>query len=148
MKITSDEFNNCDYIPAQYTCDGENVNPPLEFHDIPDSAVSLALIMDDPDAPNGDFVHWLAWDMPPETKEIDSDNPFPLACVCGVTSFGKMGYGGPCPPRGEEHRYFFKLYALDTMLDRFCSAKKPDLERAMEGHIIKKAELVGLYKRK
>ena len=148
MKITSLEFDDCDYIPEEYTCDGENMNPPLEIHDVPAGAKSLALIMDDPDAPSGEFVHWLLWNIPPAEKEIDPGKSLPLNGVCGVTSAGKPGYTGPCPPAGEEHRYFFKLYALHSELDLFCNAKKADLEKAMDGHIIEKAELVGLYRRK
>ncbi len=148
MNLTSDDFNNCDYIPEEYTYDGENMNPPLEIHDVPEKAKSLALIMEDPDAPNGELIHWLLWNIPPAEKEIDSEQSLPLNGVCGITSAGKPGYTGPCPPTGEEHRYFFKLYALDIKLDLFCSANKIDLKRAMDGHIIEKAELVGLYRRK
>lgn len=148
MRLTSDAFGDCDYIPSEFTCDGENMTPPLEIHNVPEGTKSLALIMDDPDAPNGDFVHWLAWNIPADTREVDGDNPFPLSSRCGITSFGKSGYGGPCPPKGEEHRYYFRLYALDTELDVFCSAKKHDLEKAIRGHVIETAELVGLYGRK
>lgn len=148
MKITSPEFDNCEYIPEEYTCDGMNMNPPLHLCDVPKKAKCLALIMDDPDAKSGCFVHWLMWNIPPEMEEIDSDNSIPLASVCGITSFGKPGYGGPCPPAGEEHRYFFKLYALNKKLDLFCNARKEDLEKAMKGHVIEQAHLVGLYRRK
>jgi hypothetical protein len=144
MRLTSEEFENCEYIPPDFTCDGDNVNPPLEIHDVPDNAESLALVMDDLDAPGGSFVHWLAWNIPPETKEIDSGNSLPLDSVCGITSAGRADYVGPCPPNGE-HRYFFKLYALDTMLDLQKTANKNDLEKAMQGHIIDKTELIGLY---
>lgn len=147
MRITSEEFNNCEYMPPDFTCDGENINPPFEIHDVPDHTRSLALIMDDPDAPGGSFVHWLVWNIPPETKEIDGGNSIPLDAVCGTTSFGRIGYGGPCPPSGE-HRYFFKLYALDIILDLPETANKNNLEKAMQDHILDKAELVGIYERK
>ncbi len=146
MKLTSEEFKNCEYISPGYTCDGDNVNPPLEISEVPENAKSLALIMDDPDAPGGTFVHWLVWNLPPETKEIDCGNSMPLDAVCGTTSFGRTGYGGPCPPEGE-HRYFFKLYALDILLLLPETANKNDLLQAMQGHILDKAELIGLYTR-
>lgn len=144
MKITSEEFENYEYIPPEYTCDGDNVNPPLEIHDVPSNTESLALIMDDPDAPSGTFIHWLVWNIPSETKELNSNDSSPLNAVCGTTSSKIIGYVGPCPPSGE-HRYFFKLYALDIMLFLSEGADRNDLEKAMQGHIINKAELVGLY---
>ncbi|MFA4996299.1 MAG: YbhB/YbcL family Raf kinase inhibitor-like protein [Patescibacteria group bacterium] len=147
MKLVSSEFESCEYIPSQYTCDGENTNPPLEICDVPSEAVSLALIMDDSDAPSGTFTHWTVWNIPPGIKEIDSDNCQPIGAVCGMTSFGKTGYGGPCPPSGE-HRYFFKLYALDILLDLPKTATKKDLDRAIQGHIVDKCELIGIYGRK
>lgn len=146
MKITSPAFKNQELIPAKYTCDGENINPPLEISDIPPGAQSLALIMDDPDAPLRTWVHWLVWNINPEIKKI-SENSVPQGSVEGKTSFGKPGYGGPCPPSGT-HRYFFKAYALDTLLDIVPNAGKAGLEKAMEGHILAKGELVGMYSRK
>lgn len=145
MKIISPQFNNRESIPAKYTCDGENVSPPLEISQVPEEAVSLALIVDDPDAPSGEWVHWLVWNISPETKEI-KENSLPAEAQEGTTDFGEIGYGGPCPPSGT-HRYFFKLFALDTTLDLDNSTNKPDLEKAMEGHILEKAELVGRYQR-
>ena len=146
MKIQSPVFENNQSIPSKYTCDGQNINPPLEFADIPKEAKSLVLIMDDPDAPSGLWVHWTVWNIDPSTKGIAENSRFEDAME-GMTSSGKMGYGGPCPP-DREHRYSFKLYALDTILDLDSSAKKEELEAAMEGHIISSAELIGLYNRK
>lgn len=145
MQITSSAFKNNESIPAKYTCDGENINPPLQFSAVPETAKSLALIMDDPDAPRGTFVHWTLWNISPEQKEIAA-NSVPAGTVEGLTSFGKPGYGGPCPPAGT-HRYFFKLYALDELLDLNPDADKAKLEQAMEGHVLAQAELVGLYSR-
>ena len=158
MQITSSVFLHNAAIPSKYTCDGVNVSPPLEISGVPEEAKSLALIMDDPDAPQGTWVHWTVWNITSYTKEIpengipnlapwDPNSPaIPLPAVEGVTSFGKPGYGGPCPHSGT-HRYFFKLYALDITIDLPPSAKKEDAERAMEGHILASAELVGLYSR-
>lgn len=145
MKITSSIFKNNSPIPSQYTCDGLNVNPPLSFAEIPSTTQSLALISDDPDAPMGTWVHWTLWNIDPATKGI-FENSVPLGAVQGMTSFGENAYGGPCPPSGIHH-YYFKLYALDTGLDLPASAKKEDLEKAMSGHVLAEAELVGLYSR-
>ncbi|OGE79013.1 MAG: hypothetical protein A2751_00950 [Candidatus Doudnabacteria bacterium RIFCSPHIGHO2_01_FULL_46_14] len=146
MQITSSAFANNQNIPAKYTCDEENVNPPLEISDIPAEAKSLALIVDDPDAPVADgWVHWLVWNINPATKQI-AENSVPPAGVEGTTSFGKPGYGGPCPPSGAHH-YFFKLYALDTTLDLPASIDKSGLEQAMENHILGQAQIIGLYSR-
>ncbi|OGI70681.1 hypothetical protein A3A09_01815 [Candidatus Nomurabacteria bacterium RIFCSPLOWO2_01_FULL_42_20] len=145
MKIESTAFQNNQSIPSLYTCDGANINPPLTFSDIPAGAKSLALIMDDPDAPMGTWDHWIIFNIPPETKEI-KEGLVPEG-VLGVTSFRKTGYGGPCPP-DREHRYFFKLYALDTILNLPEGSSKKEVEVAMSGHIIAQAELVGKYNRK
>ena len=158
MKISSSAVGHNQSIPAKYTCDGENINPPLQIADVPSAAKSLVLISDDPDAPMGTWVHWTVWNITPYTKEIqentipklapwDPASPAtPIPAIEGVTSFGKFGYGGPCPPSGT-HRYFFKLYALDSILDLPISAKAADIEKAMKGHILDKTELIGLYKR-
>lgn len=146
MKISSPAFPHNGRIPAKYTCDGKNVSPPLFFEDVPEGAKSLALIMDDPDAPAGTWVHWVLWDINPSVKEI-KEASLPAGGKEGINDFRKTRYGGPCPPSGT-HGYFFKLYALDTTLDLKKDAKKSDLERAMHGHIISKAEVVGLYERK
>jgi Raf kinase inhibitor-like YbhB/YbcL family protein len=145
MKITSPAFSNNEKIPKKYTCDGEDVNPPLEFHDIPSNTKSLALIVDDPDAPMGTWVHWVLFNIPPTCKKID-ENSIPNGACEVLNDFRKHNYGGPCPPSGI-HRYFFKLYALDCELNLKGTITKRDLEKAMQGHIIAKAELIGLYSR-
>lgn len=144
MKITSPAFQNNQRIPAQYTCDGENVNPPLTITDVPTGAKSLVLIMDDPDSPTGTWDHWIVFNIPVATTEIlEGQEP---AGVQGKTSFGEVGYGGPCPGSGE-HRYFFKFYALDRQLDLQEGASKKEVEQAMEGHIVEQEKLVGKYER-
>ncbi len=146
LKISSSVFENNASIPVKYTCDGSNVNPPLSFENIPAGAKSLALIMDDPDAPMGTFVHWVLWNIDPQTKEI-KENSVPKGAEQGINDFKKHDYGGPCPPSGT-HRYFFKLYALDAAMSLPSSSKKADVEKAMKGHIIAEGQIMGLYKRK
>ncbi|MBI5415656.1 MAG: YbhB/YbcL family Raf kinase inhibitor-like protein [Candidatus Omnitrophica bacterium] len=158
MKLTSPAFEHNQMIPRKYTCQGEDINPPLAITGIPEGTQSLALIMDDPDAPMGTWVHWTVWNITPHIKEIqenmipnlapwDPASPAtPLPAMEGITSFGKTGYGGPCPPSGT-HRYFFKLYALDAQLSFKGTPSKQALEQAMRGHILEKTELVGLYKK-
>ncbi len=143
MELKSIAFNDNGALPSKYTCDGANVNPPLTIKDIPKEARSMALIVDDPDAPRGDWVHWVVWNIP-ITENIEEDS---VPGVQGVNDFGDNSYGGPCPPSGT-HRYFFRIYALDTELDLPGSTNKRELEDAMRNHIIAKAELVGTYKRK
>ncbi len=145
MKITSPAFGNMQEMPEKYGCKGANVNPALAIEGIPKNAKSLALIVDDPDAPAGTWVHWVVWNIP-ITSEI-KENSVPSGAVQGKNDFGKNSYGGPCPPSGT-HRYFFKLYALDTLLNLREGASKKDLENAMKDHIIAEAKLVGLYGRK
>ncbi len=145
MKITCPIFANNKKIPKQYTCDGSNVNPPLRFNDIPPVTKSLCLIMDDPDAPNGTWVHWTIFDMDASIQNIDQ-NSKPSSGVEGMTSFGKPGYGGPCPPSGT-HRYFFKLFALDIKLGLPAGADIKQIEDKMQGHILQQVELVGLCSR-
>lgn len=145
MIIKSKAFENNEKIPAKYTCDGENINPPLEIEGMPQEAQSLVLISDDPDAPAGTWVHWLVWNIDPTTKKIE-ENSVPSGASEGITSFGRPGYGGPCPPSGTHH-YYFKVYALDSKLDLSPAGNIDDLERAMDGHILDKAEIVGLYSR-
>jgi len=144
MHITSAAFQNNQNIPSKYTCDGENISPPLEIAGVPENARTLAIIVHDPDAPAGDWVHWTAWNIPPETTLIP-ENTKPEGTE-GTTDFGRTGWGGPCPPSGT-HRYFYVLYALDTDLNLPETSKRSDLEKAMEGHILAKSELVGLYTR-
>ncbi|MBI2010714.1 MAG: YbhB/YbcL family Raf kinase inhibitor-like protein [Candidatus Colwellbacteria bacterium] len=150
MKLESLVFENNSSIPAKYTCDGENINPPLKFSEVPESTASLVLIMDDPDVPksvkpDGIWDHWLIWDMPPETSEI-REGEAPMGTL-GKNTGGSFGYQGPCPP-DREHRYFFKLYALDKKLGlpRETTTKK-DLEAAMGGHILAETQLMGRYDR-
>ena len=142
MKLSSPAFEDGGMIPTEYTCDGADESPELHIADVPDEAVSLALIMDDPDAPRGTFVHWVVWDIDPATTLI----PHGVAHVGeeGMTDFKREGYGGPCPPSGT-HRYYFKLYALDTRLELGEGATKAELEAAMQGHILAEAVLMGRY---
>ena len=144
MRLTSPAFVDAGNIPSKYTCEGENISPPLEISDLPDNAVSLALIMDDPDAVVGTFVHWVVWNIPKDTKNIQEGSE--PEGVQGITGFGRIGYGGPCPPSGT-HNYKFKLYALNKKLDLKQSSRKRDLEQAMRGYIIEDVVLTGKYKR-
>lgn len=145
MYLTSLDFQNGGMMPVELTCDGRNVSPELVITEVPEGAKSLALIMDDPDAPGGTFVHWVVWNIPPETKKIERGTE-PKG-VQGKSSFGRKGYGGPCPPSGT-HRYYFKLYALDQEIRLHEGASKKELEKEMEGHIVGRAELMGKYSRK
>lgn len=146
MKITSPAFGNNQQIPKKYSCQGENINPPLLFSDIPQRAKSLVLVMDDPDAPMGTFVHWVLYNINISEKETP-ENSTPKSAAQGVTGAGRQGYIGPCPPSGT-HRYFFKLYALDNILDAGVGANKQEIENKMQGHILETSELVGLYEKK
>lgn len=146
MLLSSPAFdNNCD-IPLKYTCEGENINPPLVFKDVPKEAKSLALVVDDPDAPQGDWVHWLVWNMDSTTTTGIAEHSVPPEAIQGMTDFGQQQYGGPCPPIGIHH-YYFKLYALDIKLNISSFSDKTALEKAMENHILAKAELIGTYKK-
>jgi hypothetical protein len=147
MKITSPQFLDGENIPVQYTCDGAGVNPPLNFSEVPPGIKSLALIMHDPDAPvSGGWTHWTLWNIDPAIRSL-AENSAPSLAVQGKTSSGQNNYGGPCPPSGTHH-YYFKLYALDTVLKELPSySEKTELEQAMAGHILAQAELVGLYSR-
>jgi len=146
MEISSAAFEKNSLIPSKYTCEGQERNPPLEFKDVPEDTKSLVLIVDDPDAPMKTWVHWTIWNIDAKTTQI-LQNSCPKGAVEGITSFGRTGYGGPCPPSGT-HRYFFKLFALDKMLDLSPNSHARDIESTIEGHIIRKAELIGLYKKK
>lgn len=145
MKISSIAFQPDSKLPTKYTCDGEGVSPPLTIGEVPENTKSLALIVDDPDAPAGIWVHWVLFNIPPSTVEI-SENSVPQNSMQGVTSYGDNKYGSPCPPSGV-HRYFFKLYALDIMLDLPASTTAQDLEKTMDGHILDQAELMATYNR-
>lgn len=144
MKIQSPAFEHGQAIPRKYACDGEDVSPPLVFTDVPKGTKSLAIVVDDPDAPMGVFDHWIAWNIPPDTRELSEGARIERQ---GKNDFGEQRYRGPCPPRGAAHRYRFKVYALDAMLDLAEGASKEQLEKVMEGHILAKGELVGTYKR-
>lgn len=146
LKITSAAFADREAIPAKYTCDGRDINPPLAWTGIPAGTKSLALIMDDPDAPVGTWVHWVVWNISPETRAI-GENSVPSGALQGKNDWKRNNYGGPCPPSGT-HRYFIKLYALDAVPDLGPSTVKADLERAMTGHILARGELMGTYRRK
>ncbi len=142
IDVSSALFKQNDLIPRRYTCDGKNVNPSLNFDHIPKRAVSLAITVDDPDAPVETWVHWVMWNVPIIHHLKENDAPG----VQGITDFGKNMYSGPCPPKGA-HRYFFKVYALDRQLELPVSSTKADLEKAMEGYILGFGELIGLYRR-
>jgi Raf kinase inhibitor-like YbhB/YbcL family protein len=144
MKISSPAFVHNTMIPRKYTCQGDDVSPPLILESVPPSAKSLVLVVDDPDAPMGTWDHWIIWNIP-VIKEI-REGTAPMGAIQGVNSWGNNGYGGPCPPRGV-HRYVFKVYALDITLDLDAGSDKHVVEHAMEGHVLAKTELVGLYKK-
>lgn len=144
MKIFSPAWKEGDLIPSKYSCDGANVSPPLEWSDVPSGARSLALIVDDPDAPRGLFLHWLAWNIAVSERGLTEGAAG--SAVEGRNGFGKTGYGGPCPPGGT-HRYYFRLFALDAELDAPSGAVRERVERAMQGHILAQADFMGRYTR-
>lgn len=148
LQVTSNAFEAGGTIPARYTADGDDISPPLHWEGLPEGTESVAVIADDPDAPRGTWVHWLAWNLPPDTdtleEHVPEDEELPRGGVQGTTDFGTVGYGGPAPPSGT-HRYFFKVYALDEVLALPSAATKPELEKAMQGHILDKGELMGKY---
>jgi Raf kinase inhibitor-like YbhB/YbcL family protein len=142
LSVSSPAFENNKLIPAKYTCDGDDVNPPLTIEGAPEETKSLVLIVDDPDAPMGTWDHWVVWNIPPTGKIEENTVPG----TEGINTARQHSYGGPCPPWGT-HRYFFKVYALDTMLDLSPNSNKKDVEKAMQGHVLAKGELIGLYRR-
>lgn len=142
LNISSPVFEHNGNIPLKYTCEGENINPPLSISEIPEQAKSLCIIVDDPDAPRGTFNHWVIWNILPKEKLSENSSPG----LQGKNSFGKNGYDGPCPPSGT-HRYFFKVYALDAILNIPSSSDKKTLEEAISNHILAQGELIGLYKK-
>ena len=146
--LASTAFKQGETIPKKYGCGGPDISPPLEWQSVPADAKSLALIVEDPDAPMGTWVHWVIFNIPPESsglpEHVATDKTLPDGAVQGRNDFRKIGYGGPCPPSGT-HRYFFLLYALDTTLRLPAGSTKAELVRAMEGHIVGKAELMGKY---
>lgn len=151
FQMTSSAFAQGGVIPRQYTCDGQDVSPPLQWGEPPAGTRSFALIGDDPDAPVGIWVHWVLYNLPAAARSLPealaTDATLPDGSRNGQNSWKRLGYGGPCPPSGT-HRYFFKLYALDTVLDIKSGANKQQLLTAMEGHILGQAELMGVYSRK
>lgn len=152
FSLTSTAFKEGDTIPVKHTCDGADLSPPLEWSGVPQGTVAFALIADDPDAPAGTWVHWVLYDVPATVGLPESvakvEAPKDLGgAVQGRNDFRRVGYGGPCPPPGPAHRYFFKLYALDTKLGLKAGASKVDVERAMGGHVLATAQLVGKYGR-
>lgn len=142
MRLESPAFGQNEPIPAEYSCDGANRLPPLRLSGVPEEAVTLALVVDDPDAPGGTFTHWTVWDVEPSVTFFDDERR--PGGVEGLTDFGLTGWGGPCPPSGT-HRYFFKAYALDVALGLPGGTEVGALMRAMEGHVIDKAGLIGTY---
>lgn len=151
IKLTSTAFEEGGAIPRKHTRDGEDVSPPLSWTSAPEGTKSLALICDDPDAPRGTWVHWVIFNIPPTAHELQEHMPAQKTLANGArqgtNDFPKTGYGGPAPPSGT-HRYYFKLYALDTMLALEAGARKPELEKAMQGHILAQSQLMGRYARR
>ena len=152
MKLASPAFNDGQPIPIEYTCDGADISPPLQWSDTPAGTKSLALICDDPDAPMGTWVHWVLYGLPSKTSELPEKLPavdtLPDGARQGITDFKRTGYGGPCPPPGKRHRYYFKLYALDTELVLKPRATKAALLKAMESHVLAEASLMGTCQRR
>ena len=151
FQISSAAFSSGETIPKRFTCDGPDVSPQLSWKEAPARTQSFAVIMDDPDAPAGIWVHWVLYNLPANRKElpegIEKQEQLASGALQGRNDFRKIGYGGPCPPRGTPHHYHFKLYALDTTLDLKAGATKADLERGMKGHILGETELMGRYGR-
>ena len=151
LQISGSAFSAGDTIPTKFTCDGPDVSPKLTWSGSPANTQSFALIMDDPDAPVGTWVHWVLYDLPPDTKELSEgvvkQEQLSSGARQGRNDFGKIGYGGPCPPPGKPHRYFFKLYALDAKLNLKAGATKAEVEGGMKGHILAQGELIGRYGR-
>jgi hypothetical protein len=150
LEITSPAFSEGGKIPKKYTCDGEDISPPLRLDNVPEETKSLALLCDDPDAPVGTWVHWVLYDLPPDTRElpenIPPDKELKKGGVHGNNSWKRLGYGGPCPPSGT-HRYFFKFYALDKKLDLKPGATAKQVQEAMKGHVLAEGKLMGKYAR-
>jgi len=152
LTLSSPAFEHQGEIPPRYTCQGEDVSPALAWSGVPDGAKSLVLIVDDPDAPDPaapkmTWVHWLLYNLPPDAEELaENVQALPAGTLEGTNDWKRTGYGGPCPPIGR-HRYFFKLYALDTVLPDLSEPDKAELEKAMEGHVIESAELIGTYQK-
>lgn len=152
MQLTSTAFQNGRPIPEQYTCDGKNISPPLKWSGAPSGTKSFVLICDDPDAPSGDWTHWMVYDLPAAATELPEAAPkfqyIAGNAKQGLNDFRQLGYGGPCPPPGKPHRYFFRLAALDAMLGIQPGASKKDVQEAMAKHVLAQTELMGTYQRK
>jgi len=152
IQVTSPAFKEGQPIPVKHTCDSQDVSPPLKWIGVPSGTQSLALIADDPDAPMGTWVHWVLYGLSPTLTElpenVDKSQHVLGGARQGITDFKRLGYGGPCPPPGKPHRYYFKLYALDTEIDLPPGATKKQLLEAMEGHILAQGQLMGTYQRK
>jgi hypothetical protein len=148
--ILSSAFNSGDSIPVLYTCDGDDISPPLLFSNVPAGTVGLAIVCDDPDAPGGTWTHWVLFNIPASTESLPAALPvdarLPDGSQQGLNSWGRTGYGGPCPPSGT-HRYFFRAYALDCVIELPSRARAEQVLRAMEGHVLMTAELMGTYSR-
>ena len=151
LSLSTTAFAEGANIPTKYSCDGENISPPLSWSQPPEATGAFALIMDDPDAPHGVFTHWILFNIPADSRQlpeaVPKDNELSSGARQGLTSFGRAGYGGPCPPAGPSHRYRFTLYALDSTLDLAPGAIKEDLLKVMQGHILAQVTLTGRYQR-
>ncbi len=152
FSITSTEFQDGGILIRKYTCDDKDISPPLEWEAIPSGTKSFTLICDDPDAPSKTWVHWVLFNIPSNERTLDErippENELPNGSIQGINDFGKIGYGGPCPPPGDAHRYIFKLYALDTLLELKSGATKAEVEEAIKGHILGESKIMCKYKRK
>jgi Raf kinase inhibitor-like YbhB/YbcL family protein len=150
--LKSPQWNAGDAIPQQFTCDGRDFSPALEWDGAPEGTKSFSLVTEDPDAPGGTFIHWVLYDLPADVRALPENLPkqkeLPDGTRQGRNGFGRIGYGGPCPPPGPAHRYFFRLYALDKKLDLGAGASRAELDRAMKGHVLAQVELMGRYKRR
>lgn len=151
LEVASSSFPADGTIPRKFTCDADDRSPELHWSKLPSGTKSIALIADDPDAPVGTWVHWVLFNLPPDTQSLPEGVPkkesLDNGALQGTNDFGNVGYGGPCPPPGKPHRYFFKLYALDSNLNLKSGAKKADVERAMKGHVLAQGEFMGRYGR-
>jgi hypothetical protein len=152
LELVSGDFQHGERIPERFTCDGEDLSPALAWHGVPVETRSFALVCDDPDAPRGTWVHWLLYNLPAEAAELGTGVPtlpeLPSQARQGVNDAGDVGYGGPCPPAGKPHRYFFRLHALDTALNLPPGVNRADLEQAMAGHVLAVGTLMGTYERR
>lgn len=148
--LTASAFQEGDFIPGKFSCDELDISPALSWTEPPPGTKGIALIVDDPDAPAGTWVHWVLYDLPGDARSLEEgvvkDRQLPNGARQGRNDFGKIGYNGPCPPKGGPHRYYFKIYALDKKTNLKGGASKAELERAMEGHILAQAEVVGRFR--